>query len=205
MPKFPKKRVTDYINKKIKAIEEHAKKLVHNELYGYLGGNEFEYEKVGGEFELRNIEFEIPKEDYSKYTTSNLYDLKFSVLHEGKTYIFETSNYYYYDHHDEFVVEDILKNVDTLLEKLKYLLEWEDYLFNSSPEEDSDEEDMTIDDVADSCGFYIDDDDHWIPQEENYFFDDINGEEIFRDNLDFKDGYYIYNDIDDNGRFYWKS
>jgi len=205
MPKYPEKKVKNYIHEKIKDIEENAEKLIQNESYGYFDENEFEYIKVGGIIELTNLEFKTPTKDYSEYTTSNLYDLTFSISHNGKSYTFETSNYYFYEYHKEFVVEDILENIDVLLEKFRFLLEWMDYIFISSNGEDEDDEDnMTIDEVASTCGFYIDDDGHWVPKENDYFFDDFNEEERFRDNLEFVNGYYIYNDIDDNGRFYWE-
>lgn len=208
MTRYPSKKIETFISRKIDYIENNVKKVLDcGDTYGYSIPDEYMYETLAP-IKLTKIEFNKPEKDFSAYTKSNIYDLKFTITYANTDYNFETSNYYYYEKDDSFYIEDILENAKPLLDKFEYLLEWEDYIFkvdsDYDDEEDMDDEDnMTIDDVADSCGFYIDDDNHWIPKDD-YSFDDFDEDARFRENLELVNGYHIYNDVDDNGRFYWK-
>jgi len=204
MSKYPNKKVKTYIEKKIASIEKYSRKMIKNDFYYAPFDNEaFNYEKIRG-IELIDLEFSKPKVDYKEYTNKLLFDLKFSLKYKDTLYIFEVSNYYFYENENEFIVEDILENIGALISRFDFLLEKEEFIFDNN-EEASDDDGMTIDDVADLCGMYIDDDGHWMPKENDCYFDDFDLESVFKDNLSFENGYYVYDDIDDNGKFYWKA
>lgn len=205
MPKYPITKVKTLINKRIASIEKYSRKFIKNDLYfNSFNDNSFEFEKIKG-IEVIDLEFSEPNTDYKEYTNKLLFDLKFSLKYKDKLYIFEVSNYYFYEDENKLIVEDIDNNINELISRFDFLLENEDViLYDEEYSSNEDEEDMTIDDVADSCGFYIDDDGHWIPKENNCYFDEFDYIDMFKDNISFENGYYIYNDIDDNGKFYWK-
>jgi hypothetical protein len=189
MPKFPEKKVKDFIESHISQIEENASKLIDDRELYFLVDDDLRYEKIGGEIKLLSLEFTPPKTNHSLHTKSSLYDVKFSLSHEKKIYTFETSNYYYNVSQNELFVEDVLDNIGTLLNNFRFLLEWEDYLFNNSDDEDDDS----------YTGFYIDDDDNWVEIDEEYT--DLD---LFRDCVTKKGEYYIYDYIEETGKFYWR-
>lgn len=207
MTRYPEKKVKKHIEKRIESIEKYSKKLVKSSnyltTYSFDEDIEFNLEAIKG-IKLTNIKFSKPKIDYSRYTTEKVYDLEFKIAHNAIEYTFEVSNYYFSKNKNEIIIEDILQNINHLINEFDFLLEREDFIFGDEDDSDNEDEEMTIDDVADLCGFYIDDDNHWIPKEDDYSFLDYDDEYWFKENLKFENGNWIYDDVDENGRFYWK-
>lgn len=189
MSNYNKEEIKEYIKNGVEFIEHTAERYIGNdEIYSYIDiPIENLFVKIGGKFELINLDF---YEIINKYNSKSLYDVKFSIKHTGTIYTFETSNYRYYPD-DELIVEDLLENISELLRAFKCLLENESLIFDDDDEED-DSDGYGVD-------YYIDDDGNWEWIDREYTELDL-----LKFNIKIENDFYIYDDEDENGKFYWK-
>lgn len=190
MMKRVENKIKKYINRKLEKMEDYAE-YKYDEYFD-------ETNKIENTDEITLINFELRSLEYKH--EEKLFDIKFHIKHKEVVYIFETSNYYFYEGEFQWV-EDIYENIDNLLRNFGFLLENYSYFIPEADHtlDEDESEGETIDEIAYDLGFEIDDDGHWNPVDTYY-----SEYDSFRDDLSYEDGIYTFNFSEDNGKFYWE-